>query len=103
MNRSKLLKILVVLVVFGLIIFFPGRKLARAHVNSKTAVEDHPLTCTSCHLYTRRNGAFSKLTNADYYSPFNIAVSKDGRRLFVVAQDKNMLLEVDCEKGKGTK
>ncbi|HUX56563.1 MAG TPA: beta-propeller fold lactonase family protein [Bacteroidales bacterium] len=89
-----------VLVVLGLIIFSPGRKLARAHVNSKTAVEDHPLLCTSCHLYTQRNGAFSKLTNADYYSPFNICVSKDGSRLFVVAQDKNMLMVVDPEKGK---
>lgn len=83
--------------MLGLVIYFPGRKLARAHVNYKTAVEDHPLLCTSCHLYNQKDGLIAKLVNKDYYSPLNMDVSKDGSRLYVVAQDGNCLLIVDTE------
>jgi YVTN family beta-propeller protein len=100
MKTTKLFLILGFLIVLGLVVHFPGRKLARAHVNSKTAVEDHPLLCTSCHLYTSKNTLISKLINADYYSPFNLAVSKDGSRLYVVAQEGNALLIVDPLKHK---
>jgi len=93
----KIFLIFGVLFVLGLVVYFPGRKLVRAHVNSKTAVEDHPLLCISCHLYTSKNKLVSKLINADYYSPFNMAVSKDGDRLYVVAQESNDLLIVDTE------
>ena len=65
-----------------------------------TAVEDHPLLCISCHLYTSKIKLVSKLVNADYYSPFNMAVSKDGGRLYVVAQEGNALLVVDPENHK---
>ncbi|MBE3087005.1 MAG: beta-propeller fold lactonase family protein [Bacteroidetes bacterium] len=101
MKRSyKLLLIFGVLISLGLVAHFPGRKLARAHVNSKTAVDDHPLLCISCHLYTSKNKLVSKLINADYYSPFNMAVSKNGSLLYVVAQESNDLLVVDTENRK---
>src|SRR5450759_1842331 len=93
----KLLLISGIIVALGLIIHFPGHKMARAHVNSKTAVEDHPLLCTSCHLYTSKNKLLSKLVNADYFSPFNMAISKDGSKLYVVAQEANELLVVDSK------
>jgi YVTN family beta-propeller protein len=88
------------LFVLGLVVYFPGHKWARAHVNYKTAVEDHPLLCTSCHLYNQKAGLVAKLVNEDYYSPLNMAVSKDGDRLYVVAQDGNALLVVDPENRK---
>jgi len=94
------LKILSIIAVMGLIIYFPGRKLAREHVNYKTATEDHPLLCTSCHLYIVKDGIISKLVNADYYSPINLAVSKDGNTVYVVAQDGNALLITDAVTGK---
>ncbi len=100
MKRSKLLMIFGVILVLGLLIFFPGRKLARKHVNYITAVDDHPLLCSSCHIYTKTEGFISKLINADYYSPFNIAVSNDGSRLYVIAQDSDELLVVDIEKNE---
>ncbi len=96
----KLFLIFGVLIVLGLVVHFPGRKLARAHVNYKTGVEDHPLLCTSCHLYIQKTGPISKLVNKDYYSPFNMAVSKDGGRLYVVAQEGNALMILDPEKHK---
>jgi YVTN family beta-propeller protein len=100
MKRSKLLIIGLVVLVLGLIIHFPGQKLAREHVNAKTAVEDHPLSCTSCHLYTSTNKLVSKIINADYYSPFNLAVSRLGDRLYIVAQEADELLIVDALNNK---
>jgi len=97
MRRSKLIIIVGIILVFGLIVYYPGRKLARAHVNQITAVTDHPLLCTSCHLSTSQNKLVSKMMNADYFSPFNIAVSNKGDRLYVVAQDADLILVVDTE------
>jgi len=94
----KLLLIFGIFIVLGLVVYFPGRKMARAHVYEKTATSDHPLLCASCHIYTTRTGFISKLINEDYLSPINLTVSKDGRRLFVVAQDGNALLVLDAEK-----
>lgn len=90
----------VVLCVFGVIIYVPGRKMARKHVNYITATEDHPLLCTSCHIYKQKTGVIAKLINADYLSPINLTVSNDGKQLLVVAQDDNSLLIVDAENQK---
>jgi YVTN family beta-propeller protein len=98
MNRTKIFVILGLIFGLGLIIYFPGQKLAREHVNYKTAVTDHPISCVSCHLYTSKNKLVSKLINADYYSPFNMTVSNDGKRLYVIAQDTDELMVVDTEK-----
>jgi len=100
MKTSKLIVIFGVLIVVGLVAYFPGRQLARVHVNYVTAVNDHPLSCTSCHLYSQKDGFISKLINEDYYSPFNLTVSNDGNKLYVIAQDINALLEVDLQSNK---
>ena len=100
MKTSRIISVIVFFSVLGLIIYFPGRKWARGHVNYMTAVEDHPLNCLSCHVYTQKNGFISKLVNRKYLSPFNLTVSKDGDRLYVVAQEDNSLLVVDPQKRK---
>jgi YVTN family beta-propeller protein len=96
MKTSRILLVIVFFSILGLIIYFPGRKWARGHVNYMTAVEDHPLNCFSCHVYTQKSGFISKLVNRKYLSPFNLTVSKDGSRLYVVAQESNELLVVDA-------
>jgi YVTN family beta-propeller protein len=100
MKTTKILIIGAILIALALLIHFPLRKMARAHVNEKTAVEDHPLLCTSCHLYLTNNKIISSLVNADYISPFNLAASKDGSRLYIVAQEANQLLVTDTRSGK---
>ena len=100
MKKFNLYMICSVLVVSGLAIYFIGGRVARTHVNYITAVEDHPLKCSSCHLYTSKNRLVRKLIDADYLSPFNLAVSADGNRLYVVAQDANALLVVDPQRQK---
>ena len=101
MKRSyKTSLVIAVILLVGLILHSPAKRLARAHVNEKTAVGDHPLNCISCHLYTRKSGILARLINTDYVSPFNLVVSKDGKKLYVVAEEANALLIVDAEKNK---
>src|SRR5664279_4502069 len=95
-----LIRLLGIILVLALIMYFPGRKWARAHVNEKTATTDHPLNCISCHLYTQKTGLFAKLINAKYLSPINLTVSGDGKKLYVVAQESNSLLIVDTKQSK---
>ncbi len=58
------------------------------------------MNCTSCHLYVQNNRLFTSLITREYLSPFNLVVSRDGKRLYVVAQEANSLLVVDPEKKK---
>lgn len=75
---------------------------ARMHVNYITAVDDHPLNCMSCHMYTQKEGVIAKFINEDYLSPFNMAVSPDGSKLYVIAQEGNALLVIDTQTNKVT-
>ncbi len=101
MKRSTIvIRLTGIILVLTLLIYFPGRKWARAHVNEKTATTDHPLLCTNCHLYIQKTGFISKLVNARYLSPINVTVSADGKRLFAVAQESNELLIVDAAGNK---
>jgi len=88
------------LIAAGMILIPRGHKWARAHVNYKTAVEDHPLNCLSCHLYTSDNKIASFFLNANYLSPFNLAVSADGKTLYVIAEEAGSLLVVNAETKK---
>lgn len=94
------------LIIFGAITLtvaaglFAGSKWARKHVNYMTAVEDHPIACWRCHVYTQQDNLIAKLINETYVSPYNLAVSEDGNRLFVVGQESDELLVVDAETRK---
>lgn len=89
-----------ILTVFMVLVFVPGKKWARGHVNYITAVDDHPLFCLNCHLYNSKSTLISKLVNRDYLSPINIAVSDDGKKLYITAQDADKLYVVDAAEGK---
>jgi len=85
-------------VATGLII---GHHAARVHVNYETAVDDHPIACWSCHLYMEAGDNFlNNLLNETYVSPYNLAISDSGDRLYVVGQESNQLVVVDPEAGK---
>ncbi|MEN8201027.1 MAG: beta-propeller fold lactonase family protein [Bacteroidota bacterium] len=78
----------------GAILIFGGR-WARVHVNYMTAVEDHPRTCWTCHVYTQKDNFIAKLMNETYVSPYNLAITKDGSTLYVVGQESNEIVVVD--------
>lgn len=97
-----LLIIFLPLVLVALLIYPSFHRWARAHVNYITATEDHPLLCTSCHVYNQQAGLIHNIVNKQYLSPFDVTVSGDGKTLFVVAEEGNVLLLVDLEKQKVT-
>ncbi|VAW17406.1 hypothetical protein MNBD_BACTEROID01-791 [hydrothermal vent metagenome] len=100
-KNKKLFFILGGLAIISLLIV-SVHKVARLHVNYMTAVDDHPLNCISCHVYIQKNGIVAELINEDYLSPFNMAVSPDGGKLYVIAQDGDALLVVDTQTNKVT-
>ena len=85
-----------IVVATGLIF---GNRVARAHVKYMTAVDDHPIKCWTCHLYTQQDNILAKMQHKTYVSPYNLAVSEDGSRLYVLGQESNQLLVVDPEAG----
>ena len=97
MNRLKIYVITGLLIGLVILILYPGRQMARDHVNERTAVTDHPLLCTSCHVPLSKNKLITKLINSDYYSPFNLTVDQNNKWAYVVAQDTDELLVVDLE------
>ena len=103
MNRNKTYIALALMFGLALLVFYPGKQLAREHVNERTAVTDHPLLCTSCHVPISKNKLISKMINADYYSPFNLAVDHNNKWLYIVAQDRDELLVVDLETNRVVK
>ena len=100
MKGTKKIWVAGILLGLALIVYFPGKKLAREHVDERTAVTDHPLNCASCHLYITKNEFISSLVNETYLSPLHLEVAPDGRYIYAVAQDADMLLKVDAERSE---
>ncbi len=76
-----------------------GHRAARAHVKYMTAVDDHPITCWTCHAYIQKDNVIAKMLHETYVSPYNLAISDDGSRLYVVGQESNQLVVVDPAAG----
>jgi len=77
-----------------------GNRWAREHVNYMTAVDDHPIACWRCHLYTQRDNFAANMINETYVSPYNLAVSADGELLYTVGQESGELLVIDPQSEK---
>lgn len=89
---------LIVLIVASIWIF--GGRWARGHVNYMTAVDDHPIKCWTCHVYTQKDNLIAKMMDKTYVSPYKLDISKDGNTLYVVGQESNELVVVDAPSGK---
>ncbi len=86
-------------IVLGFGIKF-GNNAARAHVNYMTAVDDHPITCWTCHLYTQQDNILARMQHKTYISPYNLSLSSDGNTLYVIGQESNQVLVVDPHSGQ---
>ena len=60
-----------------------------------TGGSPHPINCVSCHVNPQRDGFVANLLNEDYLTPLNADVSPDGSKLYVIAQDADLLVVVD--------
>jgi YVTN family beta-propeller protein len=100
MIRIKPILIIGSIVLVAAAVWIFGGRWARAHVNYITAVDDHPLTCWTCHVYTQKDNLIAKVINETYVSPYKLDISKDGNTLYVVGQESNELVVVDAPAGK---
>jgi len=82
------------------VIWIFGGRWARGHVHYITAVDDHPITCWTCHVYTQKDNLIAKMINETYVSPYKMDISEDGNTLYVVGQESNELVVVDAPTGK---
>ncbi|MEA3461131.1 MAG: beta-propeller fold lactonase family protein [Bacteroidota bacterium] len=82
------------------VVWIFGGLWARGHVHYITAVDDHPITCWTCHVYTQQDNVIAKMMNETYVSPYKMDISKDGNTLYVVGQESNELVVVDAPTGK---
>ena len=99
MNRKKIIIPGIILAVC-ILALIPFHQWARKHTDWATAVEDHPVNCASCHLYTISRGPVAKLLNEVYLTPYNMSISGDGQRLYIVAQEANKLIVRDIPGNK---
>ena len=87
-----------IVVMFAFIIgvgYSAFHKWSVDHVLYMTGGVAHPIGCVSCHVYPERDGFVANLLNEDYLSPLHAAPSADGSKLYVVAQEADLLIEVD--------
>lgn len=102
---SRALKFIIpagIILLTGVVLYTPLKNRAKAHLYQMTGTNEHPVKCTSCHLHMTRSGLVSKLVNKSYYSPLDLAVSPDGKVLYVVAEEGNSLLVVNTSDQKVT-
>lgn len=99
-RRNRIIRGFITLAVLLGVSGFFFQKWGRGHVDYITATKDHPLNCFSCHLYIQKDGIVAKLVNREYLSPYKLAVANDGSKLYVVAQESNLLLIVDASANK---
>ncbi|MFC2125489.1 hypothetical protein ACFLU5_11825 [Bacteroidota bacterium] len=81
-------------------LFYQGQIWSVNHVSYINAGQPHPLNCISCHVTPQREGFLADLLNDSYLSPLNIAVSSNGNKLYITAQDGNALIVADVNSGK---
>ena len=67
------------------------------HVRYMAGTESPDLNCFACHVATQPDGPFARFYQEDYLSPLDVEVSEDGSRLYVTAEDADLLLVVDPE------
>ena len=84
-----------ILGVLAVGILTPGYYFSRRHVRFMSGDESAGLSCMPCHLYLQPGGLLTKLSEREYLSPLNLAVSTNGARLYVTAEEADALLEVE--------
>jgi YVTN family beta-propeller protein len=73
----------------------PGYRHSVKHVRHMSGNESASLNCLPCHVLSKQDGPIGRLVQRQYLSPLDIAVADDGERLYVTAEDSDVLLVVD--------
>lgn len=72
----------------------------RAHIQAMAVAKDAPFGCRMCHEPQRGPKLFHAYRARRYRSPMALALSPDGRSIYVAAEGSDALLVVDAQKGE---
>ncbi|MFQ5640183.1 MAG: beta-propeller fold lactonase family protein [bacterium] len=97
---KRLLSFSAISVVVLAVIAFVGHRWADNHVRYITGGQPGPVSCLPCHAHLNKNALIERFMEKSYLSPLDIAVSPDGRRLYVTAEDADALLVVSPTEGR---
>lgn len=67
------------------------------HAHFVAGNDSASLNCLPCHVYTAQGGLLGRVFQEQYLSPREMAVARDGRRLYVTAEESDALLVVDLD------
>ncbi|MFQ6045766.1 MAG: hypothetical protein ACE5PT_05310 [Gemmatimonadales bacterium] len=94
-RRTRGLALAVPAGVILLTLLVAAHRWSAGHVRHMSGTESASLNCLPCHAYTAQRGPLAGLLQEDYLSPLDIAVAPDGSRLYVTAEEADLLLVVD--------
>ncbi len=77
-----------------------GYRGASDHVQHVMGGVPGPVNCTSCHIYMKKDSWVKGLLEETYLTPVDVAVSGDGSRLYVVAEEADVLLIVAVDESR---
>ena len=98
LRKRSILAISIPLVL--IYVFVQGYRHSTDHVAKYNAGQPHSLNCATCHVYPQREGVLASILNEAYLSPLNMAITRDGKRMYVTAQEGDVLIIVDIENEK---
>jgi YVTN family beta-propeller protein len=96
-TRQRLIVLLMPAVAVFLGVAATGHHYASAHAHKYAANDSASPDCLPCHVYPIQRGILGKLLQERYLSPREVTVSPDGTRLYVTAEESDLLLIVDLE------
>ncbi len=85
-----------IFLVFVIGAFFGLDRWGWKHATYISGGVPHPPNCINCHVYPQKTGVLSRLLNEDYLSPLKLAVTPDGKKILVTAQEGNKLIVLDA-------
>jgi YVTN family beta-propeller protein len=97
-RRKKLILAAAIFLLFMMVPLYLLHRWGQAHVLDKTGDERWLPNCFACHMSAGVKPAIGSRPNVRYRSPRSIAVSPDGKRLYITAAGDDRLLLVDAEK-----
>lgn len=72
-----------------------GHHWSADHARYMSGIESASLNCLPCHVYTAQEGPLGRLLQEVYLSPLEIAVASNGKRLYLTAEESDLLLVID--------
>jgi len=93
--RQRLIVLATPAVAVAVAILATGHHYAAAHAHKFAGNDSASVDCLPCHVYPVQSGVLGRVLQERYLSPRELVVGRDGKRLYVTAEESDLLLVVD--------